>query len=110
MSEATNMIISPDVTFTPEQMAVVNRIVTRMFDAEAQVADLRAQVERRDEKLTELRKILDSVPVAQLCRQYGIEPMVTYKSEVDAAEAKAWLQKINRHFALWQTKNRGLAK
>ena len=50
--KTVNMIAFPGVTFTQEQMAAVSQMATRLFDAEAQVAELRAQVATLTERLS----------------------------------------------------------
>ena len=42
--QTTNVVVFPDEIFTPEQIASLSKIASRMFDAEAQVASLRADI------------------------------------------------------------------
>ena len=53
--QTTNVVVFPDEIFTPEQIASLSKIASRMFDAEAQVASLRADIadlQRDVEQLT----------------------------------------------------------
>ena len=64
--KTVNMIAFPGVTFTQERMAAVSQMATRLFDAEAQVAELRAQVAKRDALIAQVTKILGGYPDSDL--------------------------------------------
>ena len=54
-----------------------------------------AQIAERDATIAQLRAQLDAVPVAQLRRQYSVEPMTVHDFGLDAQDVDAWLRSLD---------------
>lgn len=57
-------------------------------ERDAEIAQLRAEI-------AALRAQLDAVPIAQLRRQYSIEPMTVHDFGLDAQDVDAWLRSLD---------------
>jgi septal ring factor EnvC (AmiA/AmiB activator) len=80
-------IIEQESTIARQDAQLVQ--YAKMLDAErAAVARLRANV-------VQLRTALDAVPVAQLRRQYSVEPMTVHDFGLDAQDVAAWLRSLD---------------
>ena len=75
-----------------ENLPVVQRTLA---EANAEIEHLRAQVAERDATIAQLRAQLDAVPVAQLRRQYSVEPMTVHDFGLDAQDVDAWLRSLD---------------
>lgn len=60
----------------------------KFSERDAEIAELRAEI-------AALRAQLDAVPIAQLRRQYSIEPMTVHDFGLDAQDVDAWLRSLD---------------
>ena len=74
------MVADKDATID-RQAAQLEQYAKMLDDERAEIAQLRAQ--------------LDAVPIAQLRRQYSIEPMTVHDFGLDAQDADAWLRSLD---------------
>ena len=74
------MVADKDATIA-RQAAQLEQYAKMLDDERAEIAQLRAQ--------------LDAVPIAQLRRQYSIEPMTVHDFGLDAQDVDAWLRSLD---------------
>ena len=74
------MVADKDATID-RQAAQLEQYAKMLDDERAEIAQLRAQ--------------LDAVPVAQLRRQYSVEPMTVHDFGLDAQDVDAWLRSLD---------------
>ena len=89
MSEKDNLrhiknlleIVADDSATIELQAAQLEQYAKMLDDERAEIAQLRAQ--------------LATVPIAQLRRQYSIEPMTVHDFGLDAQDVDAWLRSLD---------------
>ena len=75
-----HMVADKDATIG-RQAAQLEQYAKMLDDERAEIAQLRAQ--------------LATVPIAQLRRQYSIEPMTVHDFGLDAQDVDAWLRSLD---------------
>ena len=74
-------MVADDSATIARQAAQLEQYAKMLDDERAEIAQLRAQ--------------LDAVPIAQLRRQYSIEPMTVHDFGLDAQDVDAWLRSLD---------------
>ena len=75
--------------------ATIDRQAAQLVEYAKMLDDERAAVSVLRESIVQLRAQLDAVPIAQLRRQYSIEPMTVHDFGLDAQDVDAWLRSLD---------------
>ena len=84
------------------ELAEIASLRRRIIEQESTIARQDAQLVQYAKMLdaeraavAQLRTALDAVPVAQLRRQYSVEPMTVHDFGLDAQDVAAWLRSLD---------------